>query len=598
MKIIEKIRAKEEANEKYFSLEFFPPRTDAGCANLLARLQRMSQLGPLFLDITWGAGGKTAQRTQVIAQGAQSYVGVETMMHLTCTNQSVESVKEALKEARKAGIQNILALRGDPADGSEEWTAADTQLRYAADLVRLIREEHGDYFGIAVAGYPSGHPEAESYEADLDNLKAKVDAGADFVVTQLFFDAAIFLKFRDDCVARGINVPIVPGLLPIQSYASLRHLSKMASTPIPVEITEAVEAVKNDDRAVRDFGVTKAVEMIQELWAGGVSGVHFYTLNREVATSQIVEALELVCPPPRELPWKCINTVPKRAVEDVRPIFWSNRPESYLLRTSEWDDFPNGRWGDSSSPAFGEISDYHLFHLEPAFKVDEHRAMWGEAPKTIADLAAVFVAFCEGRIRALPWISDALADETTVIADDLIALNRAGVFTINSQPAVNGLSSDDPVHGWGGSGGYVYQKAYIEAFVSPTVLAALEALMPKYPTLQYHALNAASDDLHTNVKTQGAVAVTWGVFPAKEIIQPTVVDVDAFYQWKDEAFKLWLSRWKRLYADGSPSAALIQSVHDNYYLINIVDNDYVNGDIFAVFRELLTPDALAAAPSS
>ena len=538
----------------------------------------------MFMDITWGAGGKTAGRTHLIAQGAQSYVGVETMMHLTCTNQSVEAVKSALKEARKNGIQNILALRGDPPEGASSWSAAEGGLSYASDLVSLIRAEHGDFFGIAVAGYPSGHPESESYAADLEWLKVKVDAGADFIVTQLFFDAADFLRYVADCRAIGITCPIVPGILPIQSYASLRHLSKMASTPIPEEIISDVESIKSDDKAVRDYGVQRAVQMIRELWEGGVLGVHFYTLNREVATGQIVDALSLCCPPPRPMPWKTVTTVPQRADEDVRPIYWSHRPESYMLRTADWDKeaFPNGRWGDSSNPAFGELEDYHLFHLEPAFKPAERRKIWGEAPTTIADVMEVFVGFCEGTVPSLPWIGDSLSDESALISDELVALNRSAVLTVNSQPPVNGVPSDDPVHGWGGTNGYVYQKAYLEAFISPEDMAAVASLIEDFPTLQFHAYNS-SGELKTNAKDAGACAVTWGVFPGKEIIQPTIVDKVAFEQWKDEAFALWLSKWKKLYDADSESASLIQSIHDSWFLINIVDNDYVQPGRSAIY---------------
>jgi methylenetetrahydrofolate reductase (NADPH) len=248
MKIGQKLKQYEEAGSTYFSFEFFPPKTPAGVANLYDRVERLSKLEPAFIDITWGAGGSTAEVTLDLATNFQTNLCLETQMHLTCTNMEVAKIDSALEKARSCGIQNILALRGDPPAGQERWQAVDGGFSHAVDLVsrqpfpknfhtfgslliwllssreslghflaqvRYIKQKHGDYFGIAVAGYPEGHIDAVSYEEDLKHLKDKVQAGADVIVTQLFYDADNFIKWCADVRAAGITVPILPGIMPI-----------------------------------------------------------------------------------------------------------------------------------------------------------------------------------------------------------------------------------------------------------------------------------------------------------------------------------------------------------------------------------------------
>jgi len=202
MKIIDKINALGE-EECFYSYEYFPPKTPAGVTNLYARIDRMAATAPLFVDCTWGAGGSTSDLTLEICKTVQEYMGVDIMMHLTCTNMAVDTLYSALKEAKATGIQNILALRGDPPHG-KEWTKCEDGFANAVDLVKFIRKEHGDYFGIGVAGYPEGHEQAESYEKDLEYTKEKIDAGADFIVTQLFYDVDAFIKYVADCRKIGI----------------------------------------------------------------------------------------------------------------------------------------------------------------------------------------------------------------------------------------------------------------------------------------------------------------------------------------------------------------------------------------------------------
>eukprot|EP00123_Amoebidium_parasiticum_P016078 comp23279_c0_seq1/m.38127 comp23279_c0_seq1/g.38127 ORF comp23279_c0_seq1/g.38127 comp23279_c0_seq1/m.38127 type:complete len:617 (-) comp23279_c0_seq1:584-2434(-) len=589
MKIIDKINKKVQEGEPFYSFEFFPPRTPAGAVNLLSRFDRMAQTDPLCIDITWGAGGgnpsdvSSETSSMNIAANSVNLCGLDTMLHMTCANTTKDEITRYLQIAKDNGIHNILALRGDPPPG-EEWKTIENGFAYGADLVRHIRNEFGDYFGICVAGYPSGHPDCVSYEDDIKHLKEKVDAGADFIITQLFFENKTFLDFVADCRRAGITCPIVPGILPIQGYASLRHLSKLSQMTVPQWIVDRIEPIKDDDAAIREVGIELCVQMCQELMAVGVPGFHFYTLNREVATMEIIKRLGLYDPnkkKARSLPWRQCNATLKRTGEEIRPIFWAARPKSYHLRTKEWDDFPNGRWGDSSSPAYGELSDHHLFHTAPPRK--ELMKMWGDQLNAVDDIASVFVKYLSADpvVTRLPWNDDPLALESQLIINQLRLVNRHGCLTINSQPAVNGASSSDPVHGWGGDGGYVYQKAYIEFFVSPESWGHLKEVLKDFPWVTYHAINRKGEE-ERNKDDDAPIAVTWGVFPNKEIIQPTIVDPVSFRVWKDEAFGLW-TQWSNLYEKDSVSAKVIGTIQDSWQLVCLVDNDYVHSNLMDVF---------------
>lgn len=196
----------------------------------------------------------------------------------------------------------------------------------------------------------------------------------------------------------------------------------------------------------------------------------------------------------------------------------------------------------------------------------------------------------EGRCSRLPWCEEPLQLETLHLIERLSAINRAGFLTINSQPSLNGINSEDPVFGWGGAGGLLYQKAYLEFFAAPPQFERIRHLVAsdkRFASLTYHATNHDGTVTHTNCRTRGTTAVTWGVFPGREVLQPTVVDPEAFMVWKDEAFSLWIKLWAAIYDDESASYELLCNIHDSYLLINIVDNDYVNGDIFTIFEEAM-----------
>jgi len=338
--------------------------------------------------------------------------------------------------------------------------------------------------------------------------------------------------------------------------------------------------------------------MCRELLSNSFNGIHFYTLNRDVATIAILKQIGLWNPEiSRSLPWKQ-TAHHLRTTEEVRPIFWGGRPNSYIYRTEHWTDFPNGRWGDSSNPAFGELHDYYLFYLQSKSPRDERLKMWGENLKSEQDVWDVFYHYITGtknsqgvKVKRIPWHDGEIASETNTIVDKLGPLNKRGVLTINSQPNVNCLPSNDKVYGWGTAGGYVFQKAYLEFFTSKQNIKYLKEVLalPEYEQrVNYHIVCKCGEVDYTNCDELLPVAVTWGVFPGKEIIQPTVVDPISFRAWKDEAFGLWREQWRKLYEPGSQSYDVIEDILDRYYLVNLVDNDFpIQSCLWDVVEEML-----------
>ncbi|KAF9182394.1 hypothetical protein BGZ49_004736 [Haplosporangium sp. Z 27] len=431
-------------------------------------------------------------------------------------------------------------------------------------------------------------------EQDLLHLKEKVDAGADFIVTQLFFDVPLYLNWVKQCRAIGINCPIIPGVMPIQAYASFKR--NTVGLSVPQWILDGIEPIKNDDQAVRAFGVEVGIKMTKELIAGGADGIHYYTFNLERSTRLILEGSGLINKMDyikKNMPWRS-SFDEKRKEESVRPIFWSNRAKSYISRTDNWDEFPNGRWGDSRSPAFGDLDRYGVYLR---YTSDEAIHNWG-SPNSVEDIAQLFVKYCNGGTQTLPWSDQALALESGTIKDRLVDLNSLGYLTINSQPPVNGAKSDDKVHGWGPKGGYVYQKAYLEFFLSPEALEVIKQRIGKFPNFTYMAINKAGD-LHTNTNSCKPNAVTWGVFPGREVVQPTIVELSSFDAWKDEAFALW-EQWSRCYPQGTKTREVLSEVGETWYLINIVNNDYHEKEgVFDLFQEdLLALESKKAAAAA
>ncbi|XP_030938623.1 methylenetetrahydrofolate reductase 2-like [Quercus lobata] len=592
MKVIEKIQ--EAGEEKVvFSFEFFPPKTEDAVDNLFERMERMVAHNPTFCDITWGAGGSTADLTLDIANRMQNMICVESMMHLTCTNMPVEKIDHALQTIKVNGLQNVLALRGDPPKGQDKFVQIEGGFACALDLVKHIRAQYGDYFGITVAGYPEAHPDAigenglatlEAYHKDLAYLKQKVDAGADVIITQLFYDTDIYLKFVNDCRQIGITCPIVPGIMPINNYKGFIRMTGFCKTKIPAEIMAALGPIKDNEEAVKAYGIHLGTEMCKKILAHGIKTLHLYTLNMEKSALAILMNLGLIeeTKISRSLPWRRPTNV-FRVKEDVRPIFWANRPKSYISRTIGWDQYPHGRWGDSCNPSYGALSDYQF--MRPRARDKKLLEEWATPLTNVDDIQEKFKKYCLGKLRSSPWSElDGLQPETRIINEQLGKINTKGFLTVNSQPAVNGEKSDSPSVGWGGPGGYVYQKAYVEFFCSREKLDALVDKSKAFSSLTYMAVNKEGNWI-SNVHQTAVNAVTWGVFPAKEIIQPTVVDPASFMVWKDEAFEIWSRGWASLFPEGDPSRKLLEEVQSSYYLVSLVDNDYIHGDLFAVFAD-------------
>ncbi|RYP77043.1 hypothetical protein DL771_001333 [Monosporascus sp. 5C6A] len=689
-KITDKIAALP-ADSNYFSLEFFPPKTAMGFANLRARLDRMARaLRPLFVNVTWGAGGSTATKSLELAEICQRELSLTTCLHLTCTNMSRRMIDTALEDAKALGIRNILALRGDPPRAAEYQDpngepedAIDENFKWAIDLVRYIRKTHGDYFCIGVAAYPEGHadeshPQGQSLEHDLPYLVEKTLAGADFIMTQLFFDTEAYERFerilREHPSGAFGTIPIIPGLMPIQSYQMIKRTTKLSHAKVPDPISARLDAVKKDDEKVKNVGVdilSEIVERVKEIKSRtpGPKGFHFYTLNLEKAVSFILERTKLIPPSTPEeeeavadvlesrvpkleingstheppVPTKhrerrgsiagsdveaSIHELPMPAQDRLRrqstigseprnrvivsegcpshPEYEASQAEASMLaepintrantlaisegegtlgREATWDDFPNGRWGDARSPAYGEIDGYG-----PSLHVTNAQAitLWGY-PKKPEDISDLFIRHLTGELSAIPWSEEEFNAETATITDRLLALNSKGWWTVASQPAVNGLPSSDPTFGWGPQQGFVFQKAFVEFFLPS---AAWRVLLEKLQsaevqdTVSWYAANAAGDFASSDLtgglageaaKEPSTNAVTWGVFPGKEIVTPTIIEEVSFRAWSDEAFGIF-AQWAKVYGKGSESAALLEAVRADVWLVNIIHHDYVDAD--------------------
>lgn len=272
------------------SFELFPPKTEAGEEELFRQLVELVAFGPSYITCTYGAGGSTRAKTLDIVQRVRQQFGVAAASHLTCVGATADELRSYLAEAARRGIENIVALRGDPPRGQTEFRAVEGGFRYASDLVRLIRGEFPQ-FGIAVAGYPETHLEALSPQADLENLKRKVDAGGDIVITQLFYDNADFLRFRERAQRMGIGVPIVPGILPVTNLAQIRRITSLCGAKLPSEFLAALEEHEGSAEAQFEVGVEFATRQVQGLMDAGVPGIHFYVLNKSPATSRVLKAI-------------------------------------------------------------------------------------------------------------------------------------------------------------------------------------------------------------------------------------------------------------------------------------------------------------------
>eukprot|EP00730_Choanoeca_flexa_P017996 TRINITY_DN8723_c0_g1_i4.p1 TRINITY_DN8723_c0_g1~~TRINITY_DN8723_c0_g1_i4.p1 ORF type:complete len:333 (+),score=121.96 TRINITY_DN8723_c0_g1_i4:94-1092(+) len=322
-KINERLTELESKGEKFVSFEFFPPKTEDGVKALMARIGRYSKQEPVFMDMTWGAGGSTSELTMELCTQMNQQLNVNSNMHLTCTNMPEEKIDVALKTAKEVGIRNIVALRGDPPAGEEEWKAVDGGYSCALDLVKHIRKEYDDYFCIAVSGYPEGHPNAikkvedeaalseaekgrvvemedglyvchdEDFKTEMEYLKEKVDAGADLIITQMIFDPAVYASFLKACRDYGITIPIIPGIMCIQNHGGFSRMTRFCKSRVPAELVKAIEDVKDDKDMLKKVSIQEGTKLCKALQEAGAPGLHFYTLNLEKVTLGILSELGL-----------------------------------------------------------------------------------------------------------------------------------------------------------------------------------------------------------------------------------------------------------------------------------------------------------------
>jgi len=278
----------QRSHDKVFSFEFFPPKTDKGAANLRLVREQLALLNPRFFSVTFGAGGSTQERTFEAVTEIQSS-GSEAAPHLSCIASSREELGRMLDDYRRQGIRHIVALRGDMPSGMQE----PGELRHANELVAFIREHSGDHFYIEVAAYPEFHPQADSAKVDLDNFKRKVEAGANAAITQYFYSAESYYRFVDDCEARGLDLPIVPGIMPIINFTNLVRFSDACGAEIPRWLRWRLSDFGDDANSMRAFGIEVVSEMCRDLLEQGAPGLHFYTMNRTEPTVSIWNNLGL-----------------------------------------------------------------------------------------------------------------------------------------------------------------------------------------------------------------------------------------------------------------------------------------------------------------
>jgi methylenetetrahydrofolate reductase (NADPH) len=285
MHITEIIKGRRPA----FSLEFFPPKSNEEIAQLYQTLNDVKTLDPAFVSVTYGAGGGTRDKTLQIVQRAKSEINLEAAAHLTCIGHSRTEIKQILDELVRSGISNVVALRGDPPKGGQRTVPPDG-FRYATELTAFIRKSYP--LCIAVAGYPEGHVESPSKEADWAHLEEKVRAGADIIITQLFFENEFFYDFERHMRDKGVSIPIIPGIMPITNFQQIVRFTKICGASIPDKLAADLEALQSEPESVQRYGIEYAKTQCRDLLAHGVPGIHFYTLNKSKATQAIISSLK------------------------------------------------------------------------------------------------------------------------------------------------------------------------------------------------------------------------------------------------------------------------------------------------------------------
>ncbi|KPI87741.1 putative methylenetetrahydrofolate reductase [Leptomonas seymouri] len=656
VKITEAIKQATENNRNFVSFEFVAPTTEASIITLYDRIERLSALDPLFCSITWGEGGRTAETSIEVASTCQSLLSINHQVNLTGYASEPEEVLKWLTILKVKGVHNLLITRGASANnaiietsstsvatcnasdngnavrraaGEDAGTAlgsapssspASPAFPHAVDLVRFVRQHFGDFFGIAVVAFPEGEGSspndvawtAEGEECELRFLKEKVAAGADYIITNSIFDVKVFDHFCKQCHRHEIRVPILPGVLPVSqlrqlSAFGLRRLSGTAS------FIQKMEATEGSESETRRVVVSFYQDLVKELLKRGCGGVHFFTINADNLLLAILKGIEVATH--RMFPWRPSENEERRRQETVRPVHWSSRVTSYMVRTAQWQDRNPGKWNPvsgshhSTALALGEASGYHarLLLRSRAKRCTQFLVLQGmpDIQTALTELSRIFVGFLDGN-GTLPW-ADELSGETAYVGEHLLKpLNARGLYTINSQPPVNGAPSSHKVVGWGPDDGCVYQKSYLEFFCPLTVAQTVFTTLEKYSSLQYMAMSSQGSMVRARWRMDGdegdhaeasppqdgesvpilisptpqqhdkislfgvgVTAVTWGVFPGREVIQPTIVSVDSLRAWVGEAFDLWAAPFPN-----NDVPAVVRYIQSEWVLVSVVDNVY------------------------
>lgn len=283
-----------ERKRPVFSFEFFPPKSDEAGAQLERTIADLRRLEPDFVSVTYGAGGSTREKTLDIVSRIKRDTGIEAMAHLTCVGSTKEELRSVLDRLKEAGVENVLALRGDPPKGETTFVPTEGGFRYASELTTFIGENYADKLCIGGAGYPEKHIECGNPAVDLSNLKRKVDNGASFLITQLFFDNRRYFEFVDNARAHGIHVPILAGLMPITNAAQVERFTIACGASLPFRLAAELDRRRDNPQAVMQLGIAHATAQSIELLQSGAPGIHFYTLNRSTATMQVLTALRTI----------------------------------------------------------------------------------------------------------------------------------------------------------------------------------------------------------------------------------------------------------------------------------------------------------------
>ncbi|OLY85658.1 Methylenetetrahydrofolate reductase 1 [Smittium mucronatum] len=582
MKLIDKMKANIDEGNVFFSFEFFPPKTPQGLANLCDRLTRMKAWNPLFSTVTWCTGSSPSNQCLEFSSNLHKELGMNTVMHLACTNMSKASINSTLKDAKNVGIQSILVLRGDePSDVVDRWPVTEGSsgnFKYASDLVEYIKSipEYSDYFTIGVAGFPEGYisektdqDQTSDQNDELYWLSHKVNKGADFILSQVFYSTQKFMDWYKKCRDYGITVPIIPTLLPIQTFGSFKRIVNLTKISVPSSLEDRIDRVKNDDLLVKQIGIDYCCHQINQLIDEcNVPGIHFSTLNLENSIHAILSRTGLLKP---------LNTNPSSNPSGATSQAVSRIGDS----SATWDEYPNSRWGDARSPAFFNESSYTQINKISSLQISQ----WG-IPKSLSHLNDLFSKYCKDEISSLPWTSDNINSRNSDFGKEVLAmLPNFGIWPLASQRAIDGITSNDPELGWGPANGYVYQRSFIEFFATEAIASKILKLLENSTDYSYYLSKQDPITNEPHIISNAVVseniqstALCWGVFPSSPVIQSALIDKLNFEYWSKEAIQLWRVWADQLGVVDNDSKKFVDSVADSIWLINIIGNDYKRPD--------------------